>query len=111
MRQIHQEILYLSCEVTTGEEVKGMIEKTLQHFERLDFAFNNAANDEVISAYTAEFMEEDYDRLIGVTLKSVWLCMKYELQVMSEQGSGVIVNTSSVDALFMRCWHGCLFSW
>lgn len=99
LRQIHQDILFISSDVTKSEQVKGIVQKTLHKFGRLDFAFNNAANDEVTFAFTAEFTEEDYDHLIDVTLKSVWLCMKYELQVMSKQGTGVIVNTSSVDAL------------
>lgn len=99
LRQIHQDILFISTDVTKGIEVKNMVKTAMQNFGRLDFAFNNAANDEVTFAYTAEFSEDDYDHLIDTTLKSVWLCMKYELQVMSQQGYGVIVNTSSVDAL------------
>ncbi|WP_462410755.1 SDR family NAD(P)-dependent oxidoreductase [Neobacillus sp. Marseille-QA0830] len=99
LKQIHEDIQLISCDVTDGEQVKRMMERTVHDFGRLDFAFNNAANDEVTFAYTADFSEQDYDHLMDSTLKSVWLCMKYELQVMSEQRNGVIVNTSSVDAL------------
>lgn len=99
LTQIHQHILFISSDVTKGEQVKDLVQQTFQHFGRLDFAFNNAVNDEVTFGFTAEFTEQDYDHLIDVTMKSVWLCMKYELQVMSKRGTGAIVNTSSVDAL------------
>jgi NAD(P)-dependent dehydrogenase (short-subunit alcohol dehydrogenase family) len=99
LKQIHSDIEFMSADVTKGEQVWNMVSKTIELFGRLDYAFNNAANDEVKMASTHEFAEEDYDQLMNVTLKSVWLCMKYELQVMDKQRSGGIVNTSSVDAL------------
>jgi NAD(P)-dependent dehydrogenase (short-subunit alcohol dehydrogenase family) len=99
LTQIHSDIRFIPCDVTKGEKVKGMVERTLRSYGRLDFAFNNAANDEIPFKHTDQFTEEDYDILINVTLKSVWLCMKYELPVMSRQGYGVIVNTASIDAL------------
>lgn len=53
LRQIHQDILFISSDVTKSEQVKGIVQKNLHKFGRLDFAFNNAANDEVTFAYSA----------------------------------------------------------
>ncbi len=99
LKQIHANIEFLSADVTKGKQVKDVVKQTLDRFGSLDLAFNNAANDEITPTPTHKFSEEDYDRLIDITLKSVWLSMKYELQIMNKQKSGVIVNTSSVDAL------------
>lgn len=100
LKQIHSNILFLPADVTRSEHVKRIVNQTLECFGGLDLAFNNAANDEITPAPTHEFSEEDFEHLIDITLKSVWLCMKYELQIMYKQKSGTIVNTSSIDALF-----------
>ncbi len=99
LRQINANVEFLSADITKSEQVKSVLRQTLDCFGGLDLAFNNAANDEITHAPTHEFSEEDYDRLMDITLKSVWLSLKYELQIMYKQKSGVIVNTSSVDAL------------
>lgn len=99
LKEIHSDIKFISTDVTSGKHVKDMVSDTINYYGTLDYAFNNAANDEVTLTSTHDFSEEDFDYLMDVTLKSVWLCMKYELQVMLHQKSGVIVNTSSVDAL------------
>jgi NAD(P)-dependent dehydrogenase (short-subunit alcohol dehydrogenase family) len=91
--------IFISTDVTQSNQVEHMVKETLKTFGRLDFAFNNAANIDVPpSPSTHESPEESYDKLMDVVLKSVWLCMKYELAVMVNQKSGGIVNTSSMDA-------------
>ena len=65
-------------------------------FGRLDYAFNNAGSGGS-AALTADVEEEDWDSAIDGFLKSVWLCMKYEIREMLKLGGGVIVNNSSVD--------------
>lgn len=99
LRKIHSDVLYVSADVTQSAEVKNMVSKTVEAFGTLDFAFNNAANVEVNSLPTHQFREEDFDKLIDVTLKGVWLCLRYEIQAMLTGKGGSIVNTSSVDAL------------
>ncbi|RXT03887.1 SDR family NAD(P)-dependent oxidoreductase [Ammoniphilus sp. CFH 90114] len=99
LRKIHSDVMYLSVDVTQSTEVKKMVADTIARFGKLDIAFNNAANDEVRSLPTHEFLEEDFDKLILVTLKGVWLCMKHEIEAMLRGTGGTIVNTSSVDAL------------
>jgi NAD(P)-dependent dehydrogenase (short-subunit alcohol dehydrogenase family) len=75
-----------------------MVKKTVAAFGRLDAAYNNAGIQNVL-ADTADSPRDDYDRVMGVNLRGVWSCMKFELQVMREQGSGAIVNCSSLGGL------------
>src|SRR5438309_2405723 len=75
-----------------------MVKKTVAEFGRLDAAYNNAGIQNVL-AETADSPRADYDRVMGINLRGVWSCMKFELQVMREQGSGVIVNCSSLGGL------------
>lgn len=99
LAQIHSDVRYLSVDVSNSNEVEEMVKSTVSTFGKLDFAFNNAGNAEGKPALTHEFSEEDFDRMMGVTIKGVWLCLKYELKAMLENGGGSIVNTSSLDAL------------
>ncbi len=85
--------MFIATNVTKSDEVKKMVEQTVDNYGRLDFAFNNAGIIE--TGYTAEMDEAGFDRVIDVNLKGVFLCMKYELQYMQENGGGSIVNTSS----------------
>jgi NAD(P)-dependent dehydrogenase (short-subunit alcohol dehydrogenase family) len=75
-----------------------MVEYTVAEFGRLDAAFNNAGVMARIAS-TGESTREDWDRVIGINLRGVWSCMKYELQQMQRHGSGAIVNNASVGAL------------
>lgn len=95
--------LSLSGDVTDSSRVKAMIDAAVAAFGRLDCAFNNAgiAPHQVDAAgmYTTDWSEESFDRMIAVNLKSVWLCLKYEIPVMKAQGGGAIVNTASIAGL------------
>ena len=85
-------------DVTKSGEVESLVEKVVEEFGRLDCAFNNAGvGGEVMN--THEYPEDDWDRVIDVNLKGVWLCMKYEIPVMLGQGGGAIVNTASIYGL------------
>ena len=95
--------LALGGDVTDPAAVQAMLRATLEAFGKLDCAFNNAG----IAGYqvdasgkkTAEWSEAAFDRMIGVNLKGVWLCMKYELLHMQAHGGGAIVNTGSIAGL------------
>lgn len=89
---------FVRCDVSKDADVKKAIEDTVGLFGRIDFAFNNAGT-EGIQAMTKDCSEENWDRVIAVNLKGVWLCMKYELQQMLKQGGGSIVNCSSIAGL------------
>lgn len=86
--------LAVRCDVTRPEEIKAALERTLTRFGRLDFAFNNAGAEQADSP-TAELSEQEWDRVIDVNLRAVFLCIKHQVPLLRNQGGGVIVNTSS----------------
>lgn len=94
IEQLGRRALAVKCDVTRGEEVKTALDKAVQAFGRLDAAFNNAGSEQPVTA-TADLAEEEWDRIIRVNLRSVFLCMKYEIPLMLRNGGGAIVNTSS----------------
>jgi len=90
--------IFVKCDVSKSTDVKALIEKTIATFGRLDFAYNNAGI-EGTSAPTQDCSDENWDKTIGINLKGIWLCMKYEIPIMLKKGKGVIVNCSSVAGL------------
>jgi len=97
LHAINPDAIFISTDVTQSNQVEHLVKETVTIFGRLDFAFNNAANIEVPpSPSTHKSPEESYDKLMDICLKSVWLCMKYELAVMVNQKSGVIVLSKSI---------------
>ena len=92
------EALFIKADISKAAEVEELIQQTVAHYGRLDFAHNNAAVEGII-APTADYPEDDWDRTITTNLKGTWLCMKYEIRQMLQQGGGAIVNTASVVGL------------
>ncbi len=88
----------IRCDVSDDAQVAAMVDRIVSEFGRLDAAFNNAGVMARI-APTAESTRDEWDRVIGINLRGVWSCMKYELRQMERQGSGAIVNNASVGAL------------
>src|SRR5438876_4236569 len=86
--------LAVRCDVSRPEDVKAALDKALEAFGRLDFAFNNAGVEQPITA-GAEITEEEWNHIIRINLSGVFLCMKYEIPLMLKQGGGAIVNTAS----------------
>ena len=70
------------------------LDTTIETFGRLDAAFNNAGVEQATAA-TADITEEEWDRVVAINLRGVFLCMKYEIPAMLKNGGGSIVNTSS----------------
>ena len=89
----------MTADVSKAEEVQRMVSETVSRFGRIDAAFNNAGIHTGTRIPFHEYPEDEWDRVIGVNLKGVWLCIKYELPQMLAQGGGAIVNTSSVAGL------------
>jgi Dehydrogenases with different specificities (related to short-chain alcohol dehydrogenases) len=80
--------------VTRSEDVKAAVDKPVEAFGRLDFAFNNAGREQPVTA-TADLTEEEWERIVGSSLRGVFLCMKHEIPLMLKFRGGAIVNTSS----------------
>jgi NAD(P)-dependent dehydrogenase (short-subunit alcohol dehydrogenase family) len=90
--------LAIHCDISDDAQVEAMVEQTVATFGRLDAAYNNAGVQNVL-AETADYPREDYDRVMAINLRGVWSCIKFELRQMRKQGSGTIVNCSSLGGL------------
>lgn len=90
--------LAIRCDVADDAQVEAMVHQTVTTFGQLDAAYNNAGIQNVL-AETADSPRDDYDRVMAINLRGVWSCMKFELQQMRKQGSGAIVNCSSLGGL------------
>ena len=91
--------IFVKTDVSKTADVKALVAKTVEKYGRVDCAFNNAG---IEGAWVpiVEQKEEDFDNVIAINLKGVWLCLKYEVQQMLKQGgNGTIVNMSSVAGL------------
>jgi len=86
---------FIEADVSDERAVEAMVAEAVETFGPLELAFNNAGI-EGDTAPTAEQTVDDWDRVIDVNLKGVWLCLKHELPVLLENGGGAIVNTSSI---------------
>src|SRR5947199_10486304 len=87
--------LAVQCDVTRAEDVKAALDKTVEAFGRLDFAFNNAGIEPRCPAPTADYDEAEWDRIMDIDLRGVFLCMKHEIPLILKQGGGAIANPSS----------------
>jgi NAD(P)-dependent dehydrogenase (short-subunit alcohol dehydrogenase family) len=88
----------VSCDVSDEDQAATLVERCVATFGRLDFAFNNAGI-QAAPTDAADEPAETFDRVNAVNLRGVWACMKHELGQMREQGSGAIVNCSSLGGL------------
>ena len=93
------EATFVPVDVTKATDVEAMIAKAVQTYGRLDCAYNNAGVGSRARAPLADYPEEDWHRIIAINLTGVWLCMKYEIPQMLQQGGGAIVNTASIAGL------------
>ena len=93
-----RKVIGVRCDVSDEDQVAAMVRKAVETFGRLDMAFNNAGIIDTPSE-TADTTAKDYDRVNAVNARGIWACMKHELRQMREQGSGTIVNCSSLSGL------------
>jgi NAD(P)-dependent dehydrogenase (short-subunit alcohol dehydrogenase family) len=99
IRAVGGEGLFVKADVSKSTEVDMLVQKTVEKFQRLDIAFNNAGIEGVWAPIVRQ-SEEDFDRTININLKGIWLCLKYEIQQMLRQGGdGAIVNMASTTGL------------
>jgi NAD(P)-dependent dehydrogenase (short-subunit alcohol dehydrogenase family) len=90
--------IFLAADVANHKDVEAMVKKTVEHYGRLDCAFNNAGIEGEFSA-TPDCTLDNWQRVIGINLSGVFYCMKYEIPEMLKNGGGTIVNTSSICGL------------
>jgi NAD(P)-dependent dehydrogenase (short-subunit alcohol dehydrogenase family) len=95
IREAGRRALTVKCDVSQNADVEAMVAQTLDVFGRLDCAFNNAGTAGLADQSVHEADEDDWDHVMTVNLKGVWLSMKHELPPMMEQGRGTIVNGAS----------------
>ncbi|MCM3537883.1 SDR family NAD(P)-dependent oxidoreductase [Priestia endophytica] len=89
----------IRCDVLNEKDVEAMVEKTVEAFGKLDYAYNNAGIQSPITD-TADLTTKEYDNVMDINLRGIWLCMKYELRQLRKQGTeGAIVNCSSLGGL------------
>jgi 3-oxoacyl-(acyl-carrier-protein) reductase len=91
------ESLVLEADISKKEDVEAMIEKAVEHFGRLDILVNNAGINR--DAFAKKMSEEDWDLVIKINLKGTFLCCQAAINAMGKQGSGRIINTSSIGSL------------
>ncbi len=92
------DIIAIQCDVSDDKQVANMVSRTVDHFGGLDYAYNNAGIQNEL-AEAADQTRDDFDRVTSINYQGVWSCMKYELQHMRKQGSGSIVNCSSIGGI------------
>ena len=92
------EALFVRCNVTDENDVQNLLAQAVSAYGRVDYAFNNAGI-EIEKGKLADGSIDEFDAIMGVNVKGVWLCMKYQLPLMLAQGGGAIVNTASVAGL------------
>src|SRR3954470_24513632 len=88
----------VTCNVADEAQAAAMVERAVATFGRLDMAFNNAGV-QVPPSDAADEPAENFDRVTAINQRGVWTSMKHELRQMREQGSGAIVNCSSLGGL------------
>ncbi|MCF7996347.1 MAG: glucose 1-dehydrogenase [Chromatiaceae bacterium] len=91
--------VFIKADVTGNAEVQALVKATLDRFGRLDCAVNSAGIIGETKIPTAEITEANWNRVIGINLTGVWLCMKHQIPAMLAQGGGAIVNLSSIYGL------------
>ena len=99
------EAMAIQCDVSNEQQVAAMVQKTVETYGSVDYAFNNAGigpdGVRIMFGPLTELSEDVWDRVMAVNVKGVFLCMKHELLQMQKQGHGAIVNTASVGGLRM----------
>jgi NAD(P)-dependent dehydrogenase (short-subunit alcohol dehydrogenase family) len=98
IKELGRKSLFVKADVSNSEHVKSMIKKTIKNFDRVDILVNNAGINVLLEGRVSiqDFSEADWNRIIDVDLKGVFLCSKATSQEMIKEGGGKIINISSV---------------
>ncbi|WP_024806283.1 glucose 1-dehydrogenase [Nocardia sp. BMG51109] len=93
------EAITVRADISRAADVQAVVDRAVEQFGRLDYAFNNAGVEGMAERDIHEADEAAWDQALAVNLKGVWLSMKYEIPAMLRTGGGTIVNGASVAAL------------
>jgi NAD(P)-dependent dehydrogenase (short-subunit alcohol dehydrogenase family) len=94
IEQAGGQALAVTCDVTNAQDIRAALDAAVQRFGRLDIAFNNAGIEQEIKP-AHEVGDDEWDRLVAVNLRGVFIAIKHEIELMLPHGGGAIVNTSS----------------
>jgi NAD(P)-dependent dehydrogenase (short-subunit alcohol dehydrogenase family) len=95
VREADSEGMFVKTDVSSEDDVKSLVNRTVEKYGRLDYAFNNAGFEGEFKL-SVDQTSKVFDNVMNVNVKGVWLCMKYEIPEMLKNGGGAIVNNSSV---------------
>lgn len=98
IRDAGTECLFVRSDVTSEADIQALVGKTIATYGKLDCAFNNAGIESPAKPLHEQSIE-NFDKLMSINVRGLFLCMKYEIQQMLIQGSGAIVNNSSMGGL------------
>ena len=87
--------IFVKTDVANEDDIRSLVERSAKSYGRLDYAFNNAGIEEIMTPFTDQ-KSEIFDQIMNINVKGVWLSMKYEIPEMIKSGGGAIVNNSSV---------------
>lgn len=94
VKEAGSDSIFVKTDVTNEDDVKALVNRTVQVYGKLDYALNNAGFDEAQTTLVEE-TSSDFDKIMNVNVRGVWLCMKYEIPQMLKNGAGSIVNMAS----------------
>lgn len=98
IRQTGGEGIFVQTDVSQAEQVEALVKNAVEAYGRIDCAVNNAGIEGAMEL-TGDYEEAEWDKVLSINTKGIFLCMKYQLRKMVMQGSGTIVNTSSIAGL------------
>ena len=87
--------IFVKTDVANEDDIRSLVERSTKSYGRLDYAFNNAGIEEIMTPFTDQ-KSEIFDQIMNINVKGVWLSMKYEIPEMIKSGGGAIANNSSV---------------
>jgi NAD(P)-dependent dehydrogenase (short-subunit alcohol dehydrogenase family) len=95
VKEAGSEGIFVKTDVANEDDIRSLVERSTKSYGKLDYAFNNAGIEEIMTSFTDQ-KSEIFDQIMNVNVKGVWLSMKYEILEMIKTGGGAIVNNSSV---------------
>jgi NAD(P)-dependent dehydrogenase (short-subunit alcohol dehydrogenase family) len=98
IKELGGESMFVSADVSDGEQVAQLVSATLERYGQLDCAHNNGGIEGPLAS-VVDLAEDDWNRVIDINLKGIWWCLKHEIPAMLMAGRGAVVNTASVSGL------------